>query len=365
MDTIKGENEKEITEKSEYGNIFMNVDPSKEYELALAVLLGRIINSSLLDEGDVLKFQKTFSKRYSNNYSKSDLNLIKPTIEVPLHILSKYFIRFYTLEGPFYGKLNRDLSNEKFDDYLPFIFTLYDALSKGFLNPYKKKLYRGGKLSNKEFDEIISKKNKNSKEKLFYFSKNFLSFSKSLDVARNPAFFTNVSGCVTVLYILEGVKNDNFYLTNIDVESLSKMPEEKEVLMLPLTCFEITKIDNEEIYKNVKYRKIYLKYLDKYEKSIIEKMDYLKEKNNKDELKKFYDDSMGSMFGQILRKTLDKNCKISTKFCKIVGAPPNNNFFANQIAISFLSKARKDLYLSYSRTNLNVSRSLCSNKLNL
>ena len=194
LDTIKGENEKEITEKSEYGNIFMNVDPSKEYELALAVLLGRIINSSLLDEGDVLKFQKTFSKRYSNNYSKSDLNLIKPTIEVPLHILSKYFIRFYTLEGPFYGKLNRDLSNEKFDDYLPFIFTLYDALSKGFLNPYKKKLYRGGKLSNKEFDEIISKKNKNSKEKLFYFSKNFLSFSKSLDVARNPAFFTNVSG---------------------------------------------------------------------------------------------------------------------------------------------------------------------------
>ena len=87
--------------------------------------------------------------------------------------------------------------------------------------------------------------------------------------------------------------------------------------MLPLTCFEITKIDNEEIYKNVKYRKIYLKYLDKYEKSIIEKMDYLKEKNNEDELKKFYDDSMGSMFGQILRKTLDKNCKISTKFCKM------------------------------------------------
>ena len=60
---------------------------------------------------------------------------------------------------------------------------------------------------------------------------------------------------MTVLFILEKPKDEDFFLTNLDIESLSAIPSEKEVLMLPLTCFEIVKIDDEDTYKNVKYSK--------------------------------------------------------------------------------------------------------------
>ena len=100
-------------------------------------------------------------------------------MDIPLHILSKYFLKFYTEEGGFYRDLNRDLTNDKFDDYHPFIFLLYDSLNKGFIKSYKGRLYRGDKINKIEFNKIISNKNKNKNEKLFYFSKKFLSFSKN------------------------------------------------------------------------------------------------------------------------------------------------------------------------------------------
>ena len=155
------ENYKEYNPKEEsYGNVFMNVDPTKEYELALSILIGKIINSSFLEEGDISKFQNLLLSRYCRNYISDHLNLIKPKIEIPLHALSKCFLKFYTAEGPFYRHLNLDLSNDKFDDYLPFIFLQYELLNKGFIKSYRKKLYRGGKLSKKEFNEIISTINK-------------------------------------------------------------------------------------------------------------------------------------------------------------------------------------------------------------
>ena len=59
-------------------------------------------------------------------------------MDIPLHLLSKYFLRLYTLENPsFYKDLNKDLTNNKFDEYLPFIFLLYDALNKGYVKSYK------------------------------------------------------------------------------------------------------------------------------------------------------------------------------------------------------------------------------------
>ena len=331
---------KYIPNKETFGNVFMNVDPSQEYELAFAIFIGRIINSSLLEEGDISKFQTLLLSRYCKNYISEYLNLIKPNVEIPLHMLSKCFLKFYTLEGPFYRNLNLDLTNDKFDDYLPFIFLQYEILNKGFIKSYRKKLYRGGKLSQEEFNEIISAINKQkynyNKEKLFFFSKNFLSFSKTKHIAHS--FLNNDNKSVTVLFILEEPKDKDFFLTNLDIESLSAIPSEKEVLMLPLTCFEIVKIDDEDTYKNVKYRKIYLKYLDKYQKSIIEKIDYLKESQNEIELKKFFENSMKNLFGQIVKKCYDKNNKITTKYCKIIGASADNDFFLSQIGTSFISK---------------------------
>ena len=332
-----------IPAKESFGDVFMYMDPNKEYELALPILIGKLINSSLIEKGEISKFQNLLLSRYCKAYSKKDLFLIKPSgnknMNIPLHILTKLFLKFYTLDGPFHKNINLDLSNDKFDDYYPFIFLLYDSLNKGFIKSYKSLLFRGGKLSKKEFDNIISHQKSNNNEKLFYFSKNFLSFSKDIEVALNPNFFNNQDNIVTVLYILEEPKNKDFYVTNLDIETLSDFSKEKEVLILPLTCFEIVKITDEVTYNDVKYRIIYLNYLDKYAKIIYSKIDDLKKKQNQNEINKFFNDSIQSKYGQKVQKYYDKQNKISISYCKIVGSSADNNYFMNQIVASFTSIA--------------------------
>ena len=166
-----------IPAEEAYGDAFMYIDTSKEYELALPILIGRLINSSLIENGEIEKFQNLLLSRYCKSYI--NLHLIKPSgkknMKIPLHILIKFWIKLYTEEGPFYNDINRDLSNEKFDDYHPFIFLLYDSISKGFIKSYKKK-----KLSKKEFENMFSEeKIINNNQKAIYYSKKILSFSKS------------------------------------------------------------------------------------------------------------------------------------------------------------------------------------------
>ena len=38
--------------------------------------------------------------------------------------------------------MNKDLTNDKFDDYHPFIFLIYDCLNRKSIQPYKK-IYLG------------------------------------------------------------------------------------------------------------------------------------------------------------------------------------------------------------------------------
>ena len=149
-----------------FGDVFMLIDTRKEYELALPILIGKSINSSLIEKGGIEKFQKVLLSRYCLSYNKKDLQLIKPSgnknMNIPLHILTKFLVKFYTAESyddnNFYRQLNLDLTNDKFDEYHPFIFLIYDSLNKGYLKSYNGTLYRGGKLNKSEFRKIISEK---------------------------------------------------------------------------------------------------------------------------------------------------------------------------------------------------------------
>ena len=88
-------------------------------------------------------------------------------IEIPIHLLTKSFLKLYTQEKPyFYRDLNKDLSNGKFDDYRTFIFLLYNGLNKGILSSYRDDyLYRGAILSITEFNEMEN----NFKKKITIF----------------------------------------------------------------------------------------------------------------------------------------------------------------------------------------------------
>jgi hypothetical protein len=43
------------------------------------------------------------------------------------------------------------------------------------------------------------------------------------------------------------MKNEKYFISNIDIETLSNFKNEKEVLILPLTCFEVVDIEKMKI----------------------------------------------------------------------------------------------------------------------
>ena len=95
---------------------------------------------------------------------------------------------------------------------------MYNGLNKGIFKSYSKSnLYRGGCLSQEEFDSLmefyeIQKKSKSSTNKIFFYSRKFLSFSKKEEVANvylQCAFLMNKG--VYVRFVIEGIEEDDFY----------------------------------------------------------------------------------------------------------------------------------------------------------
>jgi len=70
----------------------MFMDTKNEHELALPILIGKSINSSLIEKGEIEKFQKVLLSRYCNSYEKKDLQLIKFFIKFILQILQIFLI---------------------------------------------------------------------------------------------------------------------------------------------------------------------------------------------------------------------------------------------------------------------------------
>ena len=97
---------------------------------------------------------------------------------------------------------------------------MYNALNKGIFKSYcQTNLYRGGTLSNEEFNSLMEKfelqkhSNPNSfKDKIFFFSRKFLSFSKKEEVANDylqKAIFCNFTG-IYVRFVVEGIEEGDF-----------------------------------------------------------------------------------------------------------------------------------------------------------
>ena len=82
------------------GTFFINIDSNKSYELALPILIGKLINVSLLEKDDIPNFQKLLLNRYFIKDNNTINYLMKPSgnknIEIQLHVLTKYFLKLYT-----------------------------------------------------------------------------------------------------------------------------------------------------------------------------------------------------------------------------------------------------------------------------
>ena len=242
-------------------------------------LLFNIFFKSLIDEthyDEILKFNKMIDMKYSKeskNFKKL-LKLIETTGNIPFELLSKYYARMYTAESYnddniFHLNMNNDLRENKHNIYLPYIKTLYEGLKlKSLPLASNQTLYRGAFLSEIEIVKIknyFDNKNKNNGLLgAFVFSKEFLTFYKEKKNVEN--FFQNINDSNKsfnkVLFVLEKNNNIDYNLsTHIDIEKIS-FENDKKVLFLPFSSFEINEIKEINI-NNKKVYEIKLSYLEK------------------------------------------------------------------------------------------------------
>ena len=256
---------------------WIEVDDSKftfEYidcreKLILPVYYKILIDKASNNRKTLENYTESLFEKYSkdNKKIKELSDNIKSMYNIPIEILCKYYLRLYSIESEFYRDINKDLRADHIEYNLPFIQTIYEGLNLESLPLSSDKiLYRGSIISKDEVKQI----EKNIKEKrkdlpgALAFCKSFLSFTKEKKVAEQFPFNNEdiKKDYFKVLYILE--KDDKIeynLLTHCDLENISDIPEEKEVLFFPFSSFGIKSL--EFIEKEKKYE-IYLVYLGKF-----------------------------------------------------------------------------------------------------
>ena len=220
---------------------------------------------------NIAKYTEYLYGKYSkNNEVDKLLNSIRNIKDIPIELLSKYYARLYTVNSKFYEDINKDLKDNKKDNYMQYIKILYEGIKlKSLPLASNNILYRGSKITNYEIKQI--KENLERKKKdlpgSIVFSKSFLSFTKDEIIAKNHMNKNkgiDNKNFFKVLYTIEKDDNLNYDLsTHSDIENISRYTTEREVLFFPFSSFEIkdlkeTIIDDETIYE------IKLLYLGKY-----------------------------------------------------------------------------------------------------
>ena len=282
---LKNNKESIIKKDNKYDD---NIELTFEYidcieKLELPLFYKSLI--SLTDIDNIKSYTELIYLKYSKNDNiKKLLQDIVPISDIPIEILCKYYIRIYTAESDFYHDINTDLRNNKKENYLPFIKILYEGIRlKALKIASNNELYRGAKIHIEEINKIktfLNKKIKNLPGAIV-FSKSFLSFSKDRNIAEGFLKVVNKNkNLKKVLYILEKDDNINYSLsTHCDIENLSFIQKEKEVLFFPFSSFEIKEVKEKRIDNDIEYE-IKLLYLGKYLKEI-EKDNNIINKENK------------------------------------------------------------------------------------
>ena len=104
------------------------------------------------------QFTELLCKKYYKKSKELDilLNNLKFVSNIPIEILSKFYTRIYTdQDSHFYSDLNKDLRENKKENYISYIKVLYEGIKLKSLPLSKDKiLYRGCLLLNKEIEKI-------------------------------------------------------------------------------------------------------------------------------------------------------------------------------------------------------------------
>ena len=150
--------------------------------------------------------------------------------------------------------------------YLPYIKTIYGGLEKGALKPYTEHILYSAQILSKEQIEQLKICRQNRKQNLplsTVYSKSFLSFTQSLEVAND---FLNIGK--NALLTVENDPNIYNLFSQADIEEFSYSPGEKEVLFFPFSVFGVEEFTEDP---NNKIHKLKLIYLGKFKKIFSDK----------------------------------------------------------------------------------------------
>ena len=200
------------------------------------------------------KIKECITKIFQSNKNIEPLGFIFSQLNeagnIPISILSKFLIRAYSTHQNFSSKMNQELLNGNYNDYLPIIEILYKSVYNCYLNfEYSHKLYKFfvGKKNKWEtlFDNFNKKGNKFPNAILFGHT--FFSFYNDDIIFYNMIDNFNKNNSndeILIKLILEGTKNLRNVSNNAIInKELSYFEDEKEILFFPFSCFEIKKID--------------------------------------------------------------------------------------------------------------------------
>ena len=276
---------------------------------------------------EIINFYNYIFNKYNENVIKQ---LIKPLLyikwDIPIEIISKFFARMYTEETQFYKEMNKSLQEKNVTNYKTYIEIMYNGLFlKSLHRTNELELFRGTKMSRKELDEIKKnfeewKNNPNKKlPKYLLYARSFMSFTKDKNKYKQFVGETNNEFYGVIIELKYSKDIIKKYSSNVDIESISKFPEEKEVIFYPYTTFCLQNID-ENKYKNKKWINIEIGYLGKYE---VVYEEFEKDKN-------FQKSFVGSLFSDACNYNNDiidsnllveddiKNLKKNDKILKLV-----------------------------------------------
>ena len=233
----------------------------------------------IINDEDIYKFNNILV----NNHFDDDISqLIIPLNNVkklPLEIVSKFWIRYYTSQSSFYPYMNTQLMKNLHENYEIFVRAMYKGIEKSYLqSEYSVPLYRCQLISKAEINML-------EKNLILVYSRAFLSFSK--DINRSTVFLKKGNNnLIPVMFIVNKFNLEEAFSSNASIEQFSFFNLEKEVLFLPFSSFIIDgKIDS-KVIKGIKTKIIYLNYLGKYRKEIENKINTLDENKIKELLSK-------------------------------------------------------------------------------
>ena len=283
------------------------------------------MRDNIIDDEDIDDFNNILIRKH--DYANKGLNeliyLHRKIGKIPLEIIAKYWIRYYSSESSFYCLMNLQFMKNVYNDYEPFIKILYKGLEKGFLQSKNdQELYRCQLISKKEFDRIVEAI-KNIK-KVQIYSRAFLSFS--LNEEKSHRFLKKeTDDLIPIKFKIKPKKEGEIFASNADIRQFSVYNEE-EILFFPFSSFIIENgIENENIKsKDINARIIYLNYLGKYEKEI--KLKICETLDNNMDIEEIIGiDKDWKFTNDILNKTMREKHKKGLDFLKMYVKEEMNN----------------------------------------